>query len=434
MLRLREFLAAGALIGATFVAVPQAATAATPSDDLCGDQAPVFSQEAPPALSILQAESAWSITKGAGVTVAIVDSGVNGADPRLASRMVGGRDLVGGGEPNGGTDLFGHGTAIAGIIAAQPTSASALVGLAPGVKIMSMRVYTTTDQEEVENGRGAKPQRVADGIRAAADAGAEIINVALSTPYGSTALEEAVQYATARGSLVVASAGNADTSTDFTIGAVEEQVDGPRLPAAGKGAIGVSALSAAEAEGAGLEVTDATVVGPHVDLASPGQQILTTGLNGADCWIDTPAPSTSYATAYVSAAAALVAAAHPRETPEQWSYRLTATALRGNPDDRDDAYGWGIVQPYEAITLVPSAETRGPVPNPFAPTATETAAPVAEGITIAGPDGRHEADVTRTTYVFLATTGVLALASIIGVWAAMRRRRPATERQPTREA
>ncbi|POH85133.1 hypothetical protein CJ026_026315 [Ralstonia pickettii] len=86
-----------------------------------------------------------------------------------------------------------------------------------------------------------------------------------------------------------------------------------------------------------LTVTDASIHGPHVALAAPGQDILTTSTQGGDCIYVSDKPATSFATAYVSAAAALVAAAYPQETPAQWAYRLEVTAVRANPDQRTDA-------------------------------------------------------------------------------------------------
>lgn len=377
--------------------------------------------------TLLQQEKSWALTRGAGVTVAIVDSGVNAADPRLAGTLVGGVDLVGGGRPNGGTDIYGHGTVIAGIIAAQASDAntgSQLVGLAPDVKLLSVRVFTNTDQQEIDNGRGASAPRVASGIRWAADHGAQIINVSLSTSYSAPELVDAVAYATARGSLVIASSGNINPATEPALGVEETDTTRPRLPAAAPGAIGVSALtSAGDGSETGVVNTGATVTGAHVSLAAPGQNVLSLSLNTGDCYYAREAPSTSFATAFVSAAAALVAAAHPDETPQQWAYRLEATALRGNADARSDESGWGIVQPYNAIIVDPGPGTRGPAENPFLPDGHVEATPTPDIISIAGADGHVEANMVRTTYIVVGTTGALTLAAVIGAYAAWRRRR-----------
>ena len=167
-------------------------------------------------------------------------------------------------------------------------------------------------------------------------------------------LAEAVAYATARGSLVVSTAGNRDA----TLSIEEADDDGNRYPAGFPGVVGVAA-----ADAAGV-VTDASIHGPHVRLAAPGQLVATSSAAGGDCVYASDSPATSYAAAYVSASAALVAAAHPDETPAQWAYRLEATAVRTDPDRRDDVAGWGVVQPYDAIALVPGSGLRGPV-SPF---------------------------------------------------------------------
>jgi subtilisin family serine protease len=111
----------------------------------------------------------------------------------------------------------------------------------------------------------------------------------------------------------------------------------------------------------GLPVAE-SVHGSHVGLAAPAQGVVAPANGGQDCAYTEI--STTWATAYVAGAAALVAAAYPAQTPEQWAYRLTASAVRPDPDRRDDQVGWGVVQPYDALVLVPGADVRGPA-NPF---------------------------------------------------------------------
>ncbi|MFG6492944.1 S8 family serine peptidase [Microbacterium sp. P03] len=356
----------------------------------------------PPALDSLQSRLAWGVTRGAGVAVAIVDSGVMADGPHFSGAIAGGTDLVGDG---GGafTDTFGHGTAIAGQIAAREIDGSGIIGLAPEARILSVRVYAGIDDSQIDAGSGPTVARLAAGIRYAADERAQVITVSMSTAAPSPELADAVAYARDRGSLVIASGGNRDSTLSFE----EAADDGIRYPAGDDGALGVAATDATGV------VTEASIHGPHIALSAPGAQILTTSATGGDCALAGDVPATSYAAAYVAAAAALVAAAHPDETPAQWAYRLEATAVRADPDARDDVSGWGIVQPYDAIVMVPGPGIRGPV-SPF-PGAGATPAPDASesAVTITSqppPNGRA---------LQLGVLGAVVAAMLLGVIGAL---------------
>jgi subtilisin family serine protease len=263
------------------------------------------------------------------------------------------------------TDLANHGTTVAGIIAARPVDGSTVVGVAPQATILSLRVYQS-EEPQGSNGvvmAGDDAIRLANAIQQAADLGAQISTVPLSLSvneddYSRDLLAQAVQYATDHGALVVASAGN--RTTDRVTGSPVSET--PHYPAAAPGALAVTAVEAVT-----LTSTPATLPGPHIHIAAPGDLVSSVVVGGADCYLDTSAgPQTSWSTAYVAGAAALVAAAYPDESPEQWAYRLMVTAQRPNPDQRDDNIGWGVVRPHDAIALVPSADLPGPN-NPFRP-------------------------------------------------------------------
>ena len=387
--------------------------AITPDADECRTGAPVALKDAP-ALALLQADAVAPLSTGTGVLVAIVDSGINGSDPRLSPRIAGGVNLVpDGADPRGLTDLDGHGTAIAGLIAAQPRKDSGVHGLAPDAQLYSVRVYATKENKDADAGLGPSTARTAQGIRVATDAGAQIINVSMSTPYSSAELDSAVAYALSRGSLVVASSGNA-TEADRSF-AQDDLGDGPRFPAGSPGAIGVAAATVP-----GGVVTDDSKHGPHVAIIAPGQSVLTTALNKGDCYFG-EAPASSYATGYASAVAALVASTHPTESPDEWAYRMMATALRASPDERDDRSGWGLVQPFEAITLVPGPDTRGPA-NPFQGGAVPAPAATGQSIVIAASDDQDELDASRVTIVATVGAALLCVFGVIGVYRATRRR------------
>lgn len=384
----RSIRLAAALVVAAGVVLPAAPAVA--ADEACAVGTVTLTTDTPAALGVLQADLSWTRSTGAGVLVAVVDSGIDRGNPHLAAAVIGGIDLVGDGtDPSGYTDLDGHGTAIAGEIAARPVEGSGVVGLAPGASLLSVRVFRGTDDESVRNGWGPSTERLAAGIRYAVDAGARVINASISNYEQSAALQDAVAYAAASGSLVVASAGNAATTDDTS--------STPRYPAAYPGALAVTAVNA---DGVG---TADSIHGPHVEVAAPGSQVLTTATGAGDCLYAADTPSSSFATGYVSGAAALVVQAHPSETPAQWEYRLTATAVRADPDRRDDVVGWGIVQPFEAIALLPDASTRGPA-SPFADT---TGSPVRPEPIAVKPDFAPSA--------FSLTTDAVALVAIVGL-------------------
>jgi membrane-anchored mycosin MYCP len=365
-----------------------------------GDCAPgVYVQTAPPALLSLQTAKAWQKSTGSGVIVAVVDSGIDASNVHLAGAVIGGIDLVGDGtDGQGFTDLDGHGTAIAGQIAARPYEGSAVVGIAPDALLLAVRVFGGRDDQAVKAGFGPTAERMSEGIRWAADNGARIINVSLSDFTEGVGLLEAVEYAEQRGALVVASAGNRSTTT-FT-------EDSIRYPAGFPGVLGVAASDAL-----GL-VSDISINGPQVAVTAPGFDVVTSGTAAGDCVYGTEGASPSFATGYASGAAALVAAAHPNETPAQWKYRLEATALRVNPDARDDRAGWGLIQPYDAITLIPSSSTRGPQ-SPFADTS---------GSSVQHPDlavSPHASDSPFAVTRELMLVAVVSATSALGVLAAI---------------
>ena len=369
--------------------VPQLASRGRAAADGCtGDGGTLLPDRSAP-LSSLQTDLAWTVTQGAGVTVAVVDSGVDQTNPHLVDAMTtGGTDLVPDPptrnapvapvadpadptrtapppppEPDPGrdgyADTWGYGTVVAGIVAARPLDGSGVVGLAPQADILPVRVYQSDTDRAAEQGIGPDPGRTAQGIVYAADHGAQIIVVALSFPTDDPALTAAVDHAASRGSLVVTSAGSRTAQDKDPVPDgpdLGHPVDEPRYPAAVPGALGVAAVDAT-----GVPVAE-SVHGPHVAVAAPAQGVVAPANGGLDCaYTET---STRWATAYAAGAAALVAAAHPTETPAQWAYRLTASAVRPDPDRRDDQVGWGVVQPYDALVLVPGADVRGPA-NPF---------------------------------------------------------------------
>ena len=401
------------IAGSVLAAVPETvAPAPAAAEEACGAGVMARLPGPPPAL----AEMGWTVPSsaregytGAGVTVAILDSGIDATRPQLADAFApGSTSFISDGErPDGLGDAQGHGTALAGIIAARPSANSGVVGIAPDVRIISLRVFRDTDEQSIKAGFGPDAGRLARAIRSATDLGATIISVSLSDDVDTAELRQATADAAARGSLVVASAGNRGTTSNVD--------DVPRYPAAYPEALAVTAVNRD-----GLPTQD-SIHGPHVEVAAPGQQVLTTSKGGGDCIYGVDEPSSSFATAYVAGAAALVAEAYPDEGPAKWKYRLEATAARSNPDARDDEVGWGVIRPAAAIDLRPSATTRGPV-SPFADTSDAAFPSSATRVTT------HPTGAGSETFVTAIAAIAAGLVALFGLGALLRRNANASVR------
>ena len=283
----------------------------------------------------LQVGKIWaSGAQGQGVTVAILDSGVNAARPELAGRVLAGTDLVTGGD--GRTDYDrsrAHGTAMALFVAGQG-GASGLVGIAPQAHILPVRL----NQGPSTGG----DQRLVDGIRWAVDHGAKVINASIG-PSGECPAEvqDAVGYAVGKGAVVVASAGNSGGSGSP-----------PEYPASCAGVLAAGAVDAARHAWPG------TTRQSYVDVAAPGVNMASINATGQAGKSD----GTSDASALTSAAIALIWSKYPALTNRQVVARLLAT-LRDDADrpGRDPATGLGLIRPYNAITTPVPPNAANPV-------------------------------------------------------------------------
>lgn len=291
----------------------------------------ISDQSAAANLSRIGFPESWKIATGKGVTVAVIDSGVSDANVHLKGVVEPGQSFVGG--DSGRVDPYGHGTAIAGIIAAQKVNGSVLVGAAYGAKILPVRVFVQQPETEV----------VAKGIRWAADNGADVINVSISTGTNDTALpqlRDAAEYAQSKGALIVASGGNQVEDVPL----VQD-----RFPAGLDAVIGVAAASASGA------VDNWSIHGEHNDVSAPGSNVLIAYHSNGDCLAATDHAYTSWATAYVSALAAQLMEKFPDESAKQIGNRIRSTADRPRLDERDETQGWGLIQPYAALTTSSNA-------------------------------------------------------------------------------
>lgn len=326
---MRGVLAVG-LVAAAALGLPATAVAAPPAGACRGEpeQAREAITQLPWAQQLLDLDRTWPHSTGAGVTVAVVDSGVDADHPQLQGKVFPGADFFLVGDLPGNFDCVSHGTAAASIIAASPVTGVGFRGVAPDARILPVRI---TDRELNDSGAATpiNPGVVADGIRYAADSGAKVINLSLSGYGDFPAIRDAVAYARSRDVLLVAAVGNRDDQ-----GAV------PSFPASYDGVLGVGSVNIEGVRAQGSQV------GPYVDLVAPGQDVVAASrVAGHHYWA-----GTSFAAPFVSGVAALVRAAHPNLTAQQVADRLVATADPAPGGKNSLEYGAGIVDPYRAVT------------------------------------------------------------------------------------
>ncbi|MEU7056496.1 type VII secretion-associated serine protease mycosin [Streptomyces sp. NPDC046197] len=297
------------------------------------------------ALDAMHTQQAWRVTKGKGVTVAVLDTGVEADHPDLAGNVLAAKDMIGFGAQRGDRTWARHGTAMAGIIAGHghgPGDADGIMGIAPEAKILPVRVILEDADSARARARTTRGNALADGIRWAADHGADVINLSLGDDSDSAhpepAEDEAVQYALKKGVVVVASAGNGGDKGDHI-----------SYPAAYPGVI---AATAVDRYGTRASFSTrrwyATVSAPGVDIviADPDHRYY-------EGW------GTSAASAFVSGAVALIKAAHPRLTPAQIKKLLEDTARDAPVGGRDDSRGFGSIDLVAALKAADRLKPQG---------------------------------------------------------------------------
>jgi membrane-anchored mycosin MYCP len=373
-------------------------------------------------LSGLDLPQVWKLTRGSGQRVAVIDTGVS-PHPRL-SRTAAGGDYVSNGE--GIQDCDGHGTAVAGIIAAaaDPSHGDGFSGVAPDAQLISIRQSSTRFGPRVvpsTSGVG-DVDTMAKAVRTAADLGASVINISsiacirTGSVLDDGALGAALAYAVdTKNAVVVAAAGNSgpgqcpaqqvdatwDTATVVVSPAWYDDY--------------VLTVGSISAHG---EPSSFTLAGPWVDVAAPGEEVISlsssgSGLANALVGKQGPVPlsGTSYAAPVVSGLAALIRSRFPQLTARQVMQRITATAHHP-PGGRDPRVGAGPVDILAAVSTDTLSST--------APKPPHASVPVPPPVDPAPPDHRAE----HTAFTGAAVCGGVLAAMLTARVLLTRLRRP----------
>ena len=287
-------------------------------------------------ISKVGASTAWNASIGQNIVVAVIDTGVQPNHPDLVANLVPGWNVYD--KNSNSSDVQGHGTAVAGTIAAVGNNGIGVVGVAYGAKVMPIRATDTAG--------GSTFSLIASALTWAADHGADVANISFSNLYKSSAVQAAAQYLRDRGGITVVSANNnaidensPNTSTMITVSATDQN----------------DALASFSSWGS------------MVDLAAPGVTIQTTLWNGGYGW----GTGTSFATPNVAGAVALVMAANPALAPSQVESALFTKATDLGSGGYDTRYGWGRVNAAAAVQAAlgaPAADTTKPTVAIASPT------------------------------------------------------------------
>ena len=266
--------------------------------------------------------SAWNMTFGSSdIKVAVIDAGLQVTHPDLKGKITKPYNAV-----TGGTSIPSsvHGTHVAGIIAASKNKIG-IMGIAPNVKIIPVNVF---------QGEVADIYTVANGIDYAVKAGADIINLSLTTEDYTAILDDSIQSAVKQGVVVVAAVGNDQTSR-------------PQYPAAYENVIAVSATTK------GDKRADFSNYGSYINLCAPGVDIYSTAPKSTYLLES----GTSMATPIVSGVSALILSKNPFLSPAEVTDILQKSSVDLGTKGWDRYYGYGRVNAYKALVKTPTPLT-----------------------------------------------------------------------------
>ncbi|MEU1144689.1 type VII secretion-associated serine protease mycosin [Streptomyces sp. NPDC005863] len=289
-------------------------------------------------LDAMHAEEMWKTSTGRGMTVAVIDSGVDDTVADLRGQVLNGKDYSNlPGDEHSDRGRHGTGTAalIAGTGARGETAGS--YGLAPGAKILPIRMSYSSEKSGQADQLSGFSRDMSRAIRFAADSEAQILNISMGSPnhrgslnVNTPELSAAVKYALNKGKIIFAAVGNS-----------ARKGNEPVYPAATPGVVGVGAIDRE------IERTKESQWGPQVDMVAPGDEIWNACAGGTELC---KGHGTSASTALASASAALIWSKHPNWTNNQ-VLRVMINTMQGNDDgwSRDDSVGYGAVRPRVAL-------------------------------------------------------------------------------------
>ncbi|ADL53772.1 S8 family peptidase [Clostridium cellulovorans] len=273
-------------------------------------------------LQTLKIPDVWSVSTGKGVTVAVIDTGIDTRHEDLVGKVIGGKDFTGIGSYE---DNNGHGTLVAGIIAADRENNIGVSGIAYDAKLLSVKVLN-------KDGVG-DTNTIANGIKWAADNGAKILNISLGTGKDDAILKGAVDYAVSKGCILISASGNLG-------------FQGVNYPAAYDNVIAVGATNQSN------QLCYFSNFGKEVDVVAPGANIYSTVPNGIFGTKYLSAEGTSVATGMVSGQVALMLSKEPQLTVTDIQDKIKEYSNRLLVDSPNQFYGSGIFNVKAVLTGV----------------------------------------------------------------------------------
>ena len=328
-------------------------------------------------ISKIGASTAWSTATGAGIVVAVLDSGVQSNHPDLQANLVPGWNIFNNNDAT--DDVNGHGTAVAGTIAAIGNNGIGVAGVAYRAKIMPVRISDSTCNTTLS--------LIASGLTWAADHGADIANISYSNLYKSSTVISAATYLRNKGGETVVSAnnnaineGSANTTSMITVSATDQNDN----------------------------LASFSSWGPMVDVAAPGVTVQTTLWKSGYGW----GTGTSFATPVVAGTVALIMSANPALAPADIENVLFSTATNLGAAGYDYYFGWGRVNAAAAVAAAVTATTTTDTTPPTVAIASPT------GGTVSGivPVSVSAADNVGVTKVELWVGGVLLASDTVAPW------------------
>ncbi|MGE5707033.1 MAG: S8 family peptidase [Bacteroidota bacterium] len=287
---------------------------------------PLFTQQYAPRVT--KAVEAWPVSRGGGVSIAIVDTGIDPEHPDLKRKLKPGFNALDQGSDV--RDENGHGTHCAGIAAASTNNGVGIAGIAPDASILPVKALGRSGQ--------GSDATVAEGIVWAADHGASIISLSLGTPDDTQVLKEACEYALKKGAFLVAAMGNAGN-------------DQRSYPAAYPGVMAVGATGEED------QAADFSQYGDWISVSAPGVAIYSTFPTYAVELSDYGFPQdyaaidgTSQATPIAAGVAALLKAKHPGLTAAQLKQKIESSADPVGAAGFDIHFGHGRINALRALS------------------------------------------------------------------------------------